>query len=87
MPTMPEVVTAALFAKVRGAVSTVKGKTAPLPGCDASELPLAFVASTLVETMAPSARLQGAAFRVAIVTEQVQLAGQLIDATLQVTAV
>ena len=57
MPIIPEVVTAALFAKVRGAVSTVKGKTAPLPGCDASELPLAFVASTVAKTVAPSARL------------------------------
>jgi len=51
----------------------IDGNTAPLPGDDAAELPILFVAITVAKTLSPLTRLKGAAFRVAIVTEQVQL--------------
>jgi hypothetical protein len=68
-------------------VGALVGNTAPLPGDDAAELPIEFVATTVAKTLSPLTRLKGAACRVAIVTEQVQLVVQLIYATLHVAAV
>lgn len=56
MPIYKSEVTAAIFAKVTGALGIVT-TSAPLPGTDAADVPQLFLAVTMAYTLSPSTRL------------------------------